>query len=107
MRLACFLPIPAATSFSEMANVYRKELSFVDWARESICRGEDVADLTKAYQLLDQAVLARRELFNRTFAKLLADWTVTGSTFQRRDWRGRCPSHFVAKVAAANPTEFS
>ena len=34
------LPLPSATSFSEMANVYRKgELAFVDWATESICRG--------------------------------------------------------------------
>ena len=31
-----------------------KELAFVDWARESICRGEDVPDLSKAYQQLDQ-----------------------------------------------------
>ena len=30
-----------ATSFAEMVNVYRKELAFVDWARESICRGEE------------------------------------------------------------------
>ncbi len=34
-----------------------KELAFVDWARESICRGEDVPELSGAYQQLDQAVL--------------------------------------------------
>ena len=95
-------PVPAATSFSEMANVYRKELAFVDWARESICRGEDVADLTKAYQQLDQAVLARREQFNQTFAKSLADWTATGSTFKDVCGVEDVLSDFVAKIAAAN-----
>ena len=95
-------PVPAATSFSEMINVYRKELAFVDWARESICRGEDVADLTKAYQQLDQAVLARREQFNQTFAKSLTDWTATGSTFKDVCGVEDVLQEFVAKIAAAN-----
>jgi hypothetical protein len=95
-------PVPAATSFSEMANVYRKELAFVDWARESICRGEDVAELTKACQQLDQAVLARREQFNLTFAKSLADWTATGSTFKDVCGVEDVLAHFVAKIAEAN-----
>jgi hypothetical protein len=67
-------------SFSESANVYRKEIAFVDWARESVCRGDDVPELTKAYLQLDQAVLARREEFNRAFAQLLRAWTGEGST---------------------------
>jgi hypothetical protein len=95
-------PIPTATSFSEMANVYRKELAFVDWARESICRGEDVADLTKAYQQLDQAVLARREQFNQIFATSLADWTSIGSTFKDVCGVEDVLSQFVAKIAEAN-----
>jgi hypothetical protein len=95
-------PVPLATSFSEMANVYRKELAFVDWARESICRGEDVADLTKAYQQLDEAVLARREQFNQVFAKSLADWTSIGSTFKDVCGVEEVLSQFVAKIAAAN-----
>lgn len=94
-------PIPAATSFGEMANVYRKELAFADWARESVCRGEDVADLTTAYQQLDQAVLARREKFNQTFAKSLADWTETGSTFKDVLGVEQVLSLFVAKIAEA------
>lgn len=94
-------PVPAATSFAELANVYRKELAFVDWARESICRGEDVADLTKAYEQLDQAVLARREQFNQAFARSLADWTATGSTFKDVFGVEDVLAHFVAKIAAA------
>lgn len=82
LRLVRWLaqPIPPATTFAEMVDVYRRELAFVDWARESISRGEDVAELSRAYQRLDQAVLARRHEFNRAFASALADWTSTGST---------------------------
>jgi hypothetical protein len=45
LRLVRWLnrPLPAAASFADAVNVYRRELSFVDWARESVCRGEDVA----------------------------------------------------------------
>jgi len=72
---------PFQETFPELANGYQKELSFVDWARESICRGEEVSTLTKAYQELDQVVLARREEFNQAFAKSLANWTSVGSKF--------------------------
>ncbi len=82
LRLARWLaqPIPQATSFADMVDAYRKELSFVDWARESVCRGEDVAGLSKAYQRLDRAILTRRDEFNHAFARSLADWTSVGSS---------------------------
>jgi hypothetical protein len=73
-------PLSFPPSLSGMANVYRRELAFADWAREAVCRGDEVAGLSRAYQRLDQAVLARREEFNRSFARSLADWTATGST---------------------------
>jgi hypothetical protein len=56
-----------------------REMSFVDWAREPLCRGEDVAELSAAYQLLDQLVLERRESISRSFARELADWSAVGS----------------------------
>lgn len=82
LRLVRWLARPAAApgSFAEYAETYRGELAFVDWAREAVCRGEDAAGLSKAYQALDQAVLARREDFNRRFADALADWTAAGSS---------------------------
>lgn len=92
---------PAPTSLSDMVNVYRKELAFVDWARESICRGEDVAELSGAYQQLDQQVLARREEFNRTFAQSLANWTSVGSTVKDVCGVEDVLATFVAKVAEA------
>ena len=72
-------PSRLRASFPEFADAYRRELAFVDWARESICRGDEVAGLSRAYQHLDRAVLARREEFNRAFAASLADWTSVGS----------------------------
>lgn len=66
-------------SFAEQANHYIREISFVDWAREPLCRGEESPDLSSAYQLLDQTVLQRREEMSHTFAKSLADWAAVGS----------------------------
>jgi hypothetical protein len=66
-------------SFAESAGQQIREMSFVDWAREPLCRGEDVADLSAAYQLLDRIVLERRESISHSFAKALADWSAVGS----------------------------
>lgn len=70
--------VPA--SFSEQASHYLRELSFVDWAREPLCRGEDIPELSSAYQCLDQAVAERRAGFSHAFAQSLADWSSVGST---------------------------
>ncbi len=67
-------------SVSEQANSHIRELSFVDWAREPLCRGGDETDLSTAYQLLDKTVLERRTEVSRVFATALADWTAVGST---------------------------
>jgi hypothetical protein len=81
VRLIRWLKNPTAvpTSFAERASHHVREMSFVDWAREPLCRGEDVPDLSSAYQLLDQTVLQRREEISRSFAKSLADWSSVGS----------------------------
>jgi hypothetical protein len=104
LRLVRWLsqPLPTAPGFPELANAYLKELSFVDWARESICRGEEVAGLTRAYQRLDQSVLARREEFNRTFAQALADWTAVGSKFTGICGVEDVLAQVVAKIAEAS-----
>ena len=81
VRLVRWLNLPSndEPSFADQANYHIREMSFVDWAREPLCRGEDVADLSGAYQLLDQTVLQRREEKSHAFAKSLADWTAVGS----------------------------
>jgi hypothetical protein len=104
LRLVRWLsqPLPTTPGFPELANAYLKELSFVDWARESICRGEEVAGLTRAYQRLDQVVLARREEFNRTFAQALADWTAVGSNLTGICGVEDVLAQVVAKIAEAS-----
>ncbi|MCR9292938.1 MAG: BREX-2 system phosphatase PglZ [bacterium] len=81
VRLVRWLSQPPTkcASFAEHANHHVREMAFVDWAREPLCRGEDVATLSAAYQLLDQTVLKRREETSGAFAKALADWTAVGS----------------------------
>lgn len=81
VRLVRWLSTPNSlpASFAEFANHQVREISFVDWAREPLCRGEDVTDLSSAYQLLDRAVLQCREEISRSFAKSLADWSSVGS----------------------------
>ena len=95
-------PSPASPAFADMASGYLKELAFVDWARESICRGDEVPDLSEAFQQLDQAVFRRRSEFSRGFALALADWTSVGSKFAGLRGVEDVLEHVVAKVAADN-----
>lgn len=73
-------PPAEATSFAEQANAYVKELAFADWAREAVCRGEDIPEVSDAYIALDAAVSKRQRGFAEQFAKGLADWSSVGST---------------------------
>jgi hypothetical protein len=73
-------PLPEATSFGEQSSVYVKELAFADWAREAICRGDDIPEVSDAYIALDAAVSERQRGFAKKFANGLADWSSVGST---------------------------
>ena len=81
VRLARWLkqPIPSSSAFSDTASLYVRDLSFVDWARESIVRGEELSELSAAYQQLDLAVAERHKKFSLAFATGLADWISAGS----------------------------
>lgn len=104
MRLVQWLscPLPTSRAFSELASAYVTELSFVDWARESICRGEKVLDLSKAFHLLDRVVFTRRSEFSQQFAKALVDWTSVGSKFAGICGVEDVLEQVVAKVAGAD-----
>ena len=73
-------PLPEATSIADQSNAYVKELAFADWAREAVCRGEDIPEVSDAYIALDAAVSKRQRGFAEQFAKGLADWSSVGST---------------------------
>lgn len=71
---------PIFTSFSDKCKYYIRDISFIDFARESLHRGDESTELSEAYALLDEAVSRRREEWNRGFAGSLSDWTESGST---------------------------
>jgi PglZ domain len=95
-------PLPSSPAFSDLASFYFKELAFVDWARESIGRGDEVPDLSKAFQQLDQVVFQRRSEFSHVFAKALADWTSVGSKFAGICGVEDVLAQIVARVAEAD-----
>lgn len=66
-------------SLGEAAINHLREGGFVDWARLSLWRGEPVSELSAAYSGLFDEVRTIREQEASTFARLLADWTASGS----------------------------
>ena len=104
VRLArwLMLPVPSASSFGEVTHAYVNEMAYVDWARESIVRGDDVREVSTAYQLLDAAVAARHNQFSSRFATGLADWVAVGSKNAKIIGVEDVLEQVVAKVAQAD-----
>lgn len=94
--------IPSSPTFSEVVTAYIKELSFVDWAREAIVRGDDTPELTAAYQHLDAKVADRQSQFSKAFATGLADWASVGSKNASILGVEDVLKEVVAKVVQAN-----
>ena len=92
----------SASTFLDLASTYIKELAFVDWARESIVRGDDVAQLSAAYQQLDNVVAERHSLFSKNFATRLADWCTSGSTNSKIIGVENVLESVITKIVEAN-----
>jgi hypothetical protein len=60
------------SSLSVLAEEYRNEIAWVDWAQTVLLEGDDSADLANAYGRLREHSGARRDAFDRRFAELLA-----------------------------------
>lgn len=69
-------------SFDEAAEYHLRDGGFVDWARLSLRSGDPVQQLSAAYAQLFDRVTETRQQQAKTFAKLLADWTASGSQSQ-------------------------
>lgn len=95
-------PLPSSPTFSDIASAYAKELSFVDWAREAIVRGDDVPELATAYKQLDAVVAERHSNFSRQFATGLADWCSSGSTNDEILGVESVLESVIAKIVQAN-----
>ena len=66
-------------SFVEAAADQIREGGFIDWARLSLRTGDPVRELSEAYSRLFDEARAIREVQSHNFAKLLSDWTTSGS----------------------------
>ncbi|HBE66561.1 MAG TPA: BREX-2 system phosphatase PglZ [Planctomycetaceae bacterium] len=93
-------PLPETSSFGDQSTAYVKELSFVDWAREAICRGDSITELSNAYVKLNECVSQRQRDYAKAFAGGLADWSDVGSTDIGVFGVEHVLEHFVAKVVA-------
>lgn len=75
LRLVNWLGQPAQAptgALSSLAERYRNELAWVDWAQTALLEGDDSADLANAYGVLREKVRLRRDAFDARFAESLA-----------------------------------
>jgi hypothetical protein len=68
-----------ASSFEDAARSYSKDGGFVDWARYQVFSGDNAEKLSIAYSRLAAMIAERRDLENKRFGELLANWTELGS----------------------------
>lgn len=99
--LGCLQQQPQAEpqSFDEAADNHLREGGFVDWARLTLRSGDPVQQLSGAYAQLFDRVTETRQQQAKTFAKLLTDWTATGSQSQEVIPVERILDQFVAPLA--------
>jgi len=83
VRLCRWLSTPAeapAGNLAVLAERYRVEESYVDWARDCLHHGDSLAALNRAYGELLRRALERREILNAAFARALIQANQQGDT---------------------------
>ncbi|MEY8689674.1 MAG: BREX-2 system phosphatase PglZ [Leptothrix sp. (in: b-proteobacteria)] len=80
-RLARWLLRPDAPgqTLKDAASWQVGEGAHVDWARFRLLGGDELPELSAAYALLRDQVIARRDVFARRFAQALNVWNSTGN----------------------------
>lgn len=75
-RLARWLlsPTPSAPSLPEAIEWQTDQGAFVDWARFRLLGGDELPELSNAYVVCREAVIARRNGFAKPFAQALVQW---------------------------------
>jgi hypothetical protein len=74
LRLVSWLTQTSASlssSLNVLAEEYRNEIAWVDWAQNVLLEGDDTAELANAYGNLREHSGARRDAFDRRFAESL------------------------------------
>jgi len=108
MVLRCAMAISAARerripcSLTEAMAAYRKNDGFADWARFALVGGDDSPELSELIGKLLLKIRRQREEQNRSFGKLLADWTASGS-----QWSDIVAIHEVLEKLVAPVAEHS
>jgi len=93
-------PIETPATLPEAMSVYRDRIAFADWARHGVVGGDPISELQKAYAALHDQVLARREVFNRRFAGMFAEWNRTPDQYPEIVKIEDLNRRIVAEVAA-------
>ena len=106
-RLARWLlSAPRPTTSLQTAVAWQAdEGAFVDWARFRLLGGDEIPELSHAYSACREALIARRNLFASSFAKMLTEWNANKPSVDGR----LVPVESVldrvlAPIAAAHPT---
>jgi hypothetical protein len=62
------------TSMQTAASCQADEGAFVDWARFRLLGGDEIPELSLAYSACREALITRRNKFDKAFAQLLIEW---------------------------------
>lgn len=68
------------SALNVLAEQYRNEIAWVDWAQTVLLEGDDSAELANAYGRLRESVFSRRDVFDRHFAEALANEKPNGTS---------------------------
>lgn len=85
-RLARWLVRPAAsaTTAAELVCWQADEGAFVDWARFRLLGGDELVEVSQAFEALRAAVMARRNALGQQFALTLARWNAQAPSVEAR-----------------------
>lgn len=79
--------------------------AFVDWARFRLLGGDELPELSQAYSACREAVIARRNAFDQSFAQVLAQWNAQAPAPEGRVIPLESVlEQVLAPIAAAHPT---
>lgn len=105
-RLARWLlsPMPSGADLPEAAEWQADQGAYVDWARFRLLGGDELTELSEAYTACRQAVMARRNLFAKSFAQAMVQWNARTSTDSGRVVPlEQVLDKVLAPIAAAQP----
>lgn len=97
-------PEAGATTVADLVCWQADEGSFVDWARFRLLGGDELADVSRAYEAMRKTVIARRNVLGKQFAESLQRWNTQAPTSEGRIVPLESVlEHVIAPLAALQP----